>query len=542
MFQDRLTTELKLEIAGTTLTVEAHFIELFDLKIRPWGFSAEITFWFICDSAPDEDTIFTPFTKLDAATATFSVKRAYDEVDEEAKPIVLKGLVVAKEVTEFPVEQMADAPVMLRRYFIRFTDRAQALWSQHYPTALYVDSTYQALFSDNLPAGVTLAHDWPPSTVQRPVLSLGLGADENPAHFHDFTFWLLHREHAGLFYDAAANTYKIAATKPSAGPTLSLEPEEVSLLEILFPAAHRNKVAILNGSTLAATKKKEGTNAQAVANVRADFLIRSPIASHLDARSALEAKRAAQRIHGARVQLQIFPSAPPVPNAKLEFGEDFSTKLFVNGKTFRVVHVDILGKTHQPIGDEGGAEATFSNRYELEYAIELEQEAETIFHFPPFARPLWPFHVEGKVVSEQGAADEETYQIYQEAKTSLDVYKVAIPLFADKKVIILYEPVTLSGHFYFPLYKGERVLVALDFDRARFAGHVDWRPRARLPLESQGNHILMGKKATSQTSVSHFYKDAKPELTIKRTQENDTQTLRIYEGTIWMETKENKKA
>ena len=83
------------------------------------------------------------------------------------------------------------------------------------------------------------------------------------------------------------------------------------------------------------------------------------------------------------------------------------------------------------------------------------------------------------------------------------------------------------------------MLIALDFDRARFAGYLDWRPGARLPLETQGNHILFGKKALSQTSMRHVYEDAKPVLSILRTSDKDVQTIKVLDGTIWMETKEN---
>jgi hypothetical protein len=536
MFEDRVRSSLKLTISGTTFTVLARRLERFDVKLYPWGFHAEVSFWFICVSSADEDTIFTPFISPDPAAASLTLQRAYDEVEEEAQSLVLKGLVTEREVEETAVEEVAGAPVLMRRYTIRFADRGQVLWSQHRPTALYVDSTYQALFSDNLPTGVTLSHSWAPATTQRAVLSLGLGVDGNPASFHDFLFWLLDRECAGLFYDVAADSYKIVDTKPAAGTPLPLELGEVESVAVEFPPIRRDKVVVLNAWTEAAEPKKEGTNAQAITGVRSDFLIRTAINADQTARSTLEASRARQRLPGARVALKAFPAAPLAPSSAITLSEEFSTNLFIHGKSLRVAEATISGHT---VGDEGGADAMDTSRYELTYELELEQVSDPGFRAPPFARPLWPFHVEGKVVSEVGEDPELTYQIYPNSTTSLDYYKVAIPLYESKNVVVLFEPLTQSGHFYFPAYKRERVLIALDFDQARFAGYLDWRPGARLPLETQGNHILFGKKPESETSMRHVYEEAKPVLSIKRTNTKDEQTIRVYEGTIRMETLEN---
>ena len=188
--------------------------------------------------------------------------------------------------------------------------------------------------------------------------------------------------------------------------------------------------------------------------------------------------------------------------------------------------------------DDGGSESD-GQRYELAITVDLEQASDPVFGAPAWVAPRWPFELEGKVVSEIGADDEETYQIYQDAQTSVDLYKVDVPLFANARVIVAYEPIMMSGHFYFPAYKGERVLLSFEFDRAHFAGFLDWRPGARLPLDTQGNHILFGKKAASQTSLRHTYADAKPLLTLARTSDKDTQTLVIEEGTLSIVVKED---
>jgi len=180
-----------------------------------------------------------------------------------------------------------------------------------------------------------------------------------------------------------------------------------------------------------------------------------------------------------------------------------------------------------------------TNRYQIDYDLYLELDADPVVRHPPFLRPRFPFFVEGKVLSETGADDELTFQPYQDSNTSIDYYKVKIPLFANQKVIVQYEPLTLAGHFFFPLYKDERVLVALDFDHARIHAHLDWRPSARLPTDSQGNQLLIGKKDKNWTSISHTYADSKPTLTIQRVLDTDTQTITVTEGMIRLETKDH---
>ena len=99
-------------------------------------------------------------------------------------------------------------------------------------------------------------------------------------------------------------------------------------------------------------------------------------------------------------------------------------------------------------------------------------------------------------------------------------------------------PGQFPGHFYFPAYKDERVLLALDHDRAWIKRFLDWRPGARLPAEGQGNHLLLGKKDGDQTSIRHLYESAKPVLAIERTMAKDTQLIEVKEGTILIRTEE----
>jgi len=178
------------------------------------------------------------------------------------------------------------------------------------------------------------------------------------------------------------------------------------------------------------------------------------------------------------------------------------------------------------------------SRYNIDMRSRLELKEEKALNMPPFKVPSYPIYVEGKIVSEQGKEEEETYQIYKHPRTEIDHYKVKIPLFDNKQIVVPFEPLFAPGHFYFPAYKDERVLVALEFHSARIIRCLDWRPGGRLPMDTQGDHILFGKSDTSNTSISHIYVDNKPQLNMKRSSSKDTEIIQLHEGTIILQTKD----
>jgi hypothetical protein len=57
-------------------------------------------------------------------------------------------------------------------------------------------------------------------------------------------------------------------------------------------------------------------------------------------------------------------------------------------------------------------------------------------------------------------------------------------------------------------------------------------------MDSQGNHLLLGKTDKSQTSIQHVYVDDKPVLDVKRTSDKDTEMIKMVEGSLILETKE----
>ena len=534
MFKDSLRAVLSLTIEGTTFSVPAGDIGFLELTLEPWGFTGRASWWAVAQAA-GEDPLFASFLSRPPIELSLSVARALDDPAAAAEPIVVKALVTARDVVERVVASVAGAPVLQRRYSVEFADRARALWSQHLPTSLHVYGTLKDLIDGHVPAGMTLTHSWTAEDIF-PVLSVGLGSAPDGASFYDFVGWLLDARGAALSYDRASDAYTIVDAKPAFdGEPKLVEREKVAVLDVDLPATLRAVPRVLNAYTGAATQRKELANDQAVLGVVSDFLLRTSVEGDVTARAALETIRARPAGAEVRATFRRFPAVPLAPGDPAKLDQAFGPSLFASGKTLRVVRARVVARAESDAaGDDLGAP---TKRYDMDYEVLLEDEAELVFRRAPFRAPVWPFHVEGQIVSEVGAPAEDTYQPYTDSETSIDQYKIKIPLWG-KTVVASFEPNLMPGHFYFPAYKEERVKVALYFDRASIRCYLDWRAGARLPLEAQGDELLMGKTMANGTSITHAYEGGKPNFVILRTSAADVQTIEVREGKIWMEARE----
>ncbi len=536
-FVDRVKSELTVKVGSKSVTIPAGNIKRFSVDAHSYGFSASVEWWIVCQQSASEDTLFAEFIKPDLMEVTLKLDRAFEVEGEEASPLTLKGLVQERWVHERAFPDIENTPVLQRRYRVRLADRAAVLWGQHFPTNLWVDQSLQEVIEANKPNGVTLAFEWEGAGTKYPVHALGLGVDGNAASFYDFVHWVQDRENAGLFFDYATQKYTLRAAKPADGEATELPVDDVAELRIHFPELRRDKVSVLNSYVEASTKKKDEDNANKVDGVLHEYLLASSIEKDLTARATLEGKRQKAPEPGLVIDYQRYPSITVAPNGLFSFGEDWSTNLYTHGKEYRMhrLAIEAVAESEDPADDLEDE----TNNYKLEVRAELELKADVTFKRPAYTPPRWPFHAEGKVVSEVGEKDERTYQAKTDDDTSLEYYTVELPLWA-KKLIAPYNPNQMPGHFYFPADKGARVMLALEFRRAFVHRFLDWRPGAKLPKETQGNHLLLGKKPESETSVQHIYQDAKPLLRIKRTSAKDTQLLEVSEGRLFLETKEEK--
>lgn len=534
--RSRLRASLKLTIGGKDFSVPGGNIKAMAFDWTAQGFEADVTWWHVSLRDPSEDKLKEPFVENDLIEATLNLEPLYDDEAGVVAPVVLKGLVTTRELSERAFEDLSGSPIMQRRYNVRFADKLAVLWAQHRPCALYCDKTLADMFGANLPEGVELKYEWPFLNEVRPVICLGLDAGDLRASFYDFTRWLTYTEGGYLQYDAEKLEYRLGSNRIPLDKGDDLRPDETASLRVFFPVRSRATPRVLNGSTLAATKVKSIDATDSVSGVRSDFLMRSAIASDLDARASLEKDRSISPDRELHVAFSRFPRGNVRPGFTYAFGAKWSAHALQAGEAhwMRRLHADLRATNQNPV-DSLDDDA---NTYEGSLHAELERASDTAPRMGSFEVPHWPIFVEGMVVSEIGEEDQGTYQANKDDDTSLDYYRVKVPLWDDAVVIAPYEPLFAPGQFYFPAIRDQRVLLEIHFQSARIVGFLDWRKDARLPAESQGNHLLLGKKIDDGTSVKHHYREAKPVLDIRRVANKDEQVISVSDGSILLRTQE----
>lgn len=122
------------------------------------------------------------------------------------------------------------------------------------------------------------------------------------------------------------------------------------------------------------------------------------------------------------------------------------------------------------------------------------------------------------------------YQLFM-SPVSLDhQYRVKIPLWSSQIVLATHAPIPVSSGYYQPLQSGERVLVELGFNEANIRGVLDYREGVKMPQESQGNQMVLGKGPNSGTMLRHSYQDGKPMFELGLSHMGSSQSLAFAPG------------
>lgn len=537
-FQDRIAVSLTLTLGGTAHTVDPGGIKSFELELRSWGWEGRVEF-VVSDSqaagGQQKDAILADFLKPDLAEVSLELKTNFTDLATQPTltSLQVKGLVVDKGLTEMTAAQVKGAPLIFRRYTVRFQDAARLLWTQHYPCVLYTGKSVKDVLEAHKGEKISLTYDWAGVVdASSPMLFVGLSPGAGAPSFYDFLLWYVDTRNGVLSYDYSTQGYALAAEKDASATPIDLRPEDVADVSVLFPEVPRYDVTVLNAYAESPTTEAI-TQEQAVTGIRQDVLLRTPIADEATARKTLETSRI--KVRGMEVELnwRRFPAVAFAPGAlvKLPSTTGFTSAAVSSTDTFRVRSLSVRGEALQT-GPEAESQELNAG-YQFSMSTRLEGKDETYVDLPAYTPPRYPRFAEGKIVSEVGEDADETWQVYTDADTSVDTYKVKIPLWDDQIITVPFNPNILPGHFYFPAYKGARVLVALDFERAWLKRFLDWRAGVRMPSDGQGVQLLMGKKTTSSTAMKHSYDtDAKPVFLLQRTNDKDTAKIEIKEGSL----------
>ena len=534
MFSEALQLDLELAIKEDHFLITGGNIKNFQITLLPYGFDAKADFWISSDIS--EDKLFPKFTRPDQIEARLSIQGVYNLPSPAPEPLVVTGPVTWKSVQEVVVEEVERKPVLFRHYAIHFQDAAQVLWRQHFPTALYEKAKMMDVVNGHMVNGISLRMDWDALEKELPMICLSLGAGLNGASFYDFLMWYVASENGVFTYDSRENTFILSSTKESQGSEVSLDHQEVEEVRVHLPETYRHNIKLLNAVS-EKPRSEEITQEQAVKGTHRDVLLRTPIAADFDGRKSLETQKLKNREHEIDLVLKQFPLKTFRPGTFVDFDKKtWSKELFPFERKYRVCEIQMHGRAETQ--DHKHARDKPFASYNVEMTARLESRDNPHVHLPLFKAPSYPIQVEGKIISEIGEDNDKTYQIYSDKETSQDFYTVRIPLW-NREIRIPFAPDFLTGHFYFPAFKHTRVLVTLHYDHAEIYRFLDWGEDVRLPMDTQGNHILFGKNYESQTSIQHIYLDDKPALTIERLSGIDTEIIHLKEGTLILQTKED---
>ncbi|QRK06986.1 hypothetical protein JQX13_44165 [Archangium violaceum] len=533
-FQEKLKLEFSLTIGGESFSIPGGQVKHFAVRLANHGFTASVSFWTALEKA--DAPLFVAFKKNDLIQVRLSVAGVYPTEVTPPGPLVVQGLVRARSLAGLSHGPHEGEERAFRLYSLEFADPAQVLWRQHRPTELHTQKKLVDLL-DAHKGPLTLSYDWDVLQAEQPLLCLALGSDDRRTSFYDFVLWFVHTRNGVWTYDSQQDQYVLSDSKSSSGRAAVLDSREVERMDVQVqlpaPIRHGARVlnALANGPTAVALAQD-----QAAQGISHDVLLRTPIASEAEQRQTLEKSRLKLRQRRLQVTFQQFPTVAVHPGALLRLqGFHWLPDLRGTGEDLRVLALDLeLRALRQgPYDEQQSPDAGYS----LEMSALLEQKTDPVPTLPAYRAPRYPLYVEGKVHSPGGQETDRSWFVVEDDKTSVSNYRVTVPLW-NKTVSVPAQPHFFSGHFYFPPYKNERVLLALHFDRAELHRFLDWGETVRLPQDGQGDQMLLGKNKTSQTAITHDYQEANPVWNLQRVSAGDTQTVRISEGNLLIKVEE----
>jgi hypothetical protein len=538
---ESLAFALDITIDGNTFSIPGANVKECELEAFSYGFSCALGFYLPNDQ--QEDSLIDAFTTENLIEIELAITAVHNLPDPAPDALIVKGLVTKRMLTEQAYRQVAGAPVLYRYYQISFRDPAQVLWQQHYPTELYVDDCMSSVINAQVVTPINLTIDFEPAEQVFPIICLPLGNTEqchpgetgmtNPASFYDFLLDYTQRNNGFFNYNYQDATYGLSADEPELLTSTAFLPCEVDHVKTYWPAVKRSVTNVLNGAAQNSSHSQL-TNTQAVEGVKHDIMLRQSIESRYEDRKNLQSNKLSKAGEQLCVEFCQWPQQTFWPNHELSFNAQVhGTESIYANKNYRGhgFNISIEAMDNSP---EKDIDLTFT-QYLLRYQVHTHLADSPQPVLPDYLVPRYPLYVEGLIVSEQGEDDEKTFDTPSNDDTGQFEYKVLVPLW-DLTIKVMLEPDFLNSHFYFPFYRDTKLLLSLDMHRAHIVKVLNWGEGVQLPMTTQGNHILFGKNSDDQTSLSHAYEDGKPVLAIKRNKENDTELVRLEEGSIILQT------
>ncbi len=533
MFTETLGISLSLTIASDTYDIPAGAIKDVRLNLTSTGFNGKIN--FVMTTEKKESPFFIQFIKPTLIHCSLSISGVLNQPDPLPDPLQVQGIVMEKSVREAAFEGVRDSPVMYYDYEIDIRDAPRALWSQHYPIKLYTQKKMSDVIKDNSVSWDLPTMDWDELETVHDQICLALGHDQGHASFYDFVMWYTWSRGGVCYYDYGQQRLKFSGEKQNDMGTTTLDRHDIETYRLVIPETLRHHIRIHNSSTVI-HNTIDLQQDEAVEGITHDRITRTDIAGDLTVLKQRQKKHLDLSSSEIHFNFKQFPPKTFVIGTIVEFSrEKWFKSLSFNTKQFRVHGIFFHARMIQQI-TENGIKAAHAE-FQVDMRAEMEEKDNPARIFPAFITPQYPLPVEGKIISEVGDEPDKTYQIYTSEETSLEYYHVKIPLWdLDIKTPFITDITT--GHYFFPAFRDTRIVVDLFLHTAAINRFLDWGEGTRLPMDTQGNHILFGKNQVSQTSMRYLYEENKPVFSIKRTSQKDTELIQMSEESIVLQTKE----
>ncbi len=548
-YKDGLLLKIEISTAKSVrpIVLSGHNVQDFELDLRSSGFAGSLSFFVSDDAAlrsEDRDELITMLRTPVLLKLHLSVQayRVDQDINVTPLPLQLQALVTERALTEH-VAKLGNAPLSYRHYHLRFADAAQVMWRQHFPLELFTHKSLRQVIDLYCTADIKMEYLDTEITQIRPMIFIGCDAEHRQAErasFYDLLMWRLDEMRKVFVYDYTRRVYQIHAIKLN--PVMAdLIPHDISQISVYYPEYPRFQKFVLN-DFVESVRNQIISNIDKELPIRQDHLFNTEIVGDFDKELLARTQAFNMPRPEFYMHYRSFPTKPFAPNAGIDFkldaldlaADDLAIPFEAANLPCRVYRIYLSARTAgTDVRDayDGLVPATFV----CKTTIWLEQAADPELRLPSYILPKYPVGIEGRVVSEVGAVSDETYQMYPETLTMQPKYKVMIPLWNNQIITTPYNPNTLPGHFYFPAYKYERVLVDMYFDRAMISQFREWRATAPMPQATQGDHLLLGKTPLNRTSVQHYYEGERPIFQIERLNQFDNELVKIAEGNLLLQ-------
>ncbi|MEJ1358782.1 MAG: hypothetical protein RPU51_11540 [Candidatus Sedimenticola sp. (ex Thyasira tokunagai)] len=529
-FSDSIESSLVLTVAGEKYSVPGGNIKLCRLALKTTGFNGEVEFW-LSDEYGSGKKLTKDFASEQLIELQLSIKQYTCSLSSTQESISLTALVGRRSVYEQQYIELKDNKILYRKYWCEFSDAAQFLWRQHFPCLLYVNKSFGELIKDQQVNKISIKFDWSMLDDEKSMICLGLGATR--LCFYDFLLGYLAQNGVFWLYNYSSNDYAIRARKVTPERRLSFMPNHIYGLKLSYGIPDVKTQYLLNGHSniSSMTRLKRNPLVEGIVN---HHLIITPFCKVQQQQRNLQLKLAEPILGRLELGFKGFPLMVVVPGRGLKFDHfGFSHEGLNHKQSYRSISCDILLTAIEQQGqhDLNQVFTQYQGHYHCHFEHENDISAGPDCPLSP------PCYVEGIIVSENGEEADKTYQHHSNKTSEQKEYCIDIPLWG-KKIKLLSKPDFMPPHFYFPLYKGCRVLLEMDLFSAQICRVLDFGGGVFLNDKTQGNHLLFGKNGQDETSLSHVYEDGKPELVIKRKKMNDTEMVKLEEGKITFQTKQ----